>query len=107
MPNDSLTMEWLLRNLGPWGLMAGAVIIGCRAGCQLLVGILERFLSLSVQFAADVRKGFADIGEAIRGQELRVEAMQGEIEKQGIRIDHLAGLVQQHHEQMTTEKRTP
>lgn len=93
-----MSLEWAFKTFGPWGLMGGSVFFGCRAGARLLVGIGERFLSLSTRFAEDVKIGMEKIEAAIRSQELKVAVMQERLEQHGQRIDHLATLVQQRDE---------
>lgn len=77
---DQATFDMLVK-YGLPGLLAGAIYFGCRSAGALLVGIGERFLSLSTQFAHDVKEGMDRIEAAIRSQELKVAVLQERIER--------------------------
>lgn len=77
---DQATLE-MLTKYGLPGLLALAVYFGCRSAGSLLVGIGERFLSLSTQFAHDVKEGMDRIEAAIRSQEIKVAVLAERIER--------------------------
>lgn len=78
--DPQIPLDWVTK-FGPWGLMAFAIYFGCKSAGNLLVGIGERFLLLSTQFAHDVKEGMERIEAAIRSQELKVAVLQERIER--------------------------